>query len=1408
MKNKKMHVGVLAGLMSVPVASVVTVSASDNITAEELKHIDVTQQAVNVSSMMVAATTPTPDASTINPADWRLQELLKFNESTAFGSITNYEEILNTLALDTNDTVEGSLHAVLKAKISYLAKLDRLKKEAAQLNRELSLLKPTNGDTIQATKNFEARHKKLEADFKMNRDELDAVIEVHKSNLSSTTYLTDAIGHMKLYQGTLETYIASQIPSLATLQKFVADIVEPERFTSGDTITVQLGTKAVDINFPAFLNLVPDSDTNRTEFREQYEAIRLYLDSKVLADSKKIIESHLLANGKTIAQVLKVVGDDITSADKVNGLIEAMDNTEFKSESTFLSKVKAITTAYNKLSDRGKMLVPTYATEVEKQTSGGVSTGYSAAEEVISAIKALKPAGTQEFRDAARAASADVATVHTDYQKYIINAPKLTEYLAAITKAEEVEALINALDTAGTEASDITTAREKYKALTSAERKVVLKDVYAKLQAWEKTAKDSVKVNTTITKIKIENKKTFATNVEKAEKQFDSLGSVPQQELVDFRERLKLISPLAKITGQYYALKLSNKPEYRTAVRSVYDALKDNKAALTKVPVTTYDTIDVDISALERLYAELWAAVEPKVLVELDPAEAVEDIIDTAQSESGTAQVTAILSARTAYDNLSKNAQKIVDNYKTLTALEKTVKTPVKVAQQIEAVSPSSTKFESAAKSATKAFEKLNSAQKEFIEMDIQNMVKDYNHMLNFITQMKAIKVSNPGYRAQVEKAKTRLAELKGNTVFDSSKKDELKDSLLKYEDQIKAFEQGIGRGDLVVKLITELASLAGEAFIKGVERVESEYAQLSASDKKLVTNYKVFQTLKKDSEKAAKVIDLINHPTIMNKDVTNSSFTKAMKSATAGYEKLTSVQRAYVYNYSSRVQPLLKIYELALIVEKIKPNSKTFREDVNAARTYYDGLTANEKTVALPLLQKIEGSEGGITEVQKVIELINEAVPGVENYVEKLKIAREAYDKLAAINSAYPKLVTNYKQLQNREKLMAPVTSSIYEIKELELLIDRPFNDPTDFVKKYQAAMKAYEKIPFESRQLVTNREILLKVIYPVASTLEAIMNISETSKTFGADVLRAREMYDQLSDSDKALISNYKKLVDFEVVVAGGSVIDEMIRQIPTYSGTSYTQAIKEARAAYDQLTPAEKRAVALYSQLQAYEKGVQSVLTAIDLIDALQFSSNLVTAYDKAMKALDKLTSDQRQMVGNLYKLTAVAPAIEVFKMIENLKPGAEGYAGSVQAAYAAYNRLSTSEKQYVTNFAQLQESKNNIDTLNAVIAKIKEIEPGSRNYGAQVQEALALYNSLPASVKKLVTNYDVLKTSQSEVAAVENVRSLIAEIDNEAASFAEKVLAARAAYDQLTTTQKRLVSNYFMLEDYEKELGTMF
>ncbi|MGM9951192.1 MAG: hypothetical protein ACI33P_13755, partial [Lysinibacillus sp.] len=772
-----------------------------------------------------------------------------------------------------------------------------------------------------------------------------------------------------------------------------------------------------------------------------------------------------------------------------------------------------------------------------------------------------------------------------------------------------------------------------------------------------------------------------------------------------------------------------------------------------------------------------------------------------------------IQAARNAYNALPKEEQKLVTNLKTLTDLEKMVKQPAAVTKSIEEVDPEAKTFASKAKSAVTAYEKLTGSQKSFISTENKNLVTDFQTYLKFVDQVKALKSSDPGFQDAYKKAKEQYEKLIKADAWetgDAEYRGSIIEVIKTYKPTLDALDQAIETGNGLVKAIEDLGLLNGRAFLNEVERIKAAYAVLSPDGKKQVRNYKEFQRLEKDGTAALKVVDLINDPIIKNRDVANRNYAKKVDSALKAYEKLSSSQKSYVYNYTSGLQPYLKIYQVVEAADKLKPTAKTYIEDVAAVRAMYDRLTTIEKNYLAPLLDKIEGAETGLVTVNEVMDMIDGARPGVEDYVQKLVAAREAYDKLARINSSYQKLVLNYKTLQEREKALKPVTTSIHQIIELEEMLARPFNQASDFVKKYNTAVKAYESIPYESRELVYNREALLSKISPVGKTMEAILNIKQTSKTFGEDVAKARFLYDALSAADKALITNYRDLQAFEDTVSGGSAVDDLIRQIPQTGPTGYMQAIKDARAAYDMLMPAEKKAVILYKELQNYEKGVKNVQAAIDAIDNVQFASNLVSAYDKATKALDKLTAEQRQMVPNLSKLQSVGPAIEVYRLIAALKPSSANYAGSVQAAYAAYNMLSSAEKQYVTNFAALQEAKNNVDIVQEVISKIAGLSSAAGNYAKQVEEAMALYNSLPSSVRKLVTNYDVLKAAEKESDAVDKVRSMISEINPNVSNFSSKVKAARSAYDKLSTQQKRLVTNYFLLEDYESQIddSTLF
>lgn len=1370
--KKQVRISVLTGLLLVPAA---IASANENVNPAVVEEADVSNIPYNTLADL--------DVDKI-----RLDEIMNLNEKSALTNIQVYYDLLDDL--DLNNKLTADEYSLLNAKLQYLNALKELKSQSASLSNSISLLKTTNADLLTTVPNMKGKYETLVDSFKIARAELDTAVNDY-SSYSTPDFEQKAFATMLDYLKDIEGFEKEYIKNASTLKTFISDIKRPQKLIYGMD-----GTATADGYIEKLLqyNRVPNDKI--TEFKDLVAALNTEYTGQLTANEKKIVDSHLLANGITVGALMKSAQDDIKAAAAVNAQIATVATTEFKTASTFSTKIKAITTAYSKLKDRQKDLADQYVLVQGTDTVDG----YQAALNVVDMITALKAGPTNAYRNAVTAAEDAYTALDTIMQKYVLNLNLLTTARADLDAAILVEDIIKNIATA----EDVKNARAAYNALSSNQKKIVQN--YTDLQAWEKTASASLKVIDQINKLKIENKKTFETTVTSANTAYEKLGTAKEKSLVANYSRLQYLLPFAKVTGTFYNLK-TTATNYKDQVNELLTALQAGSGSLVDALAAATAASEADAIALTKLKNDLTTSVTA-LKNQLNLADVVIDLINAAADETltGSAKLRAILDAREAYNSMTDaQAKKLVTNLKTLTDLEKTFSQPATVTKTIEEVDPEHTSFASKAKAAITAFEKLTTSQKSYISDENKKRIEDFKIALAFIDQMKALNPSKDGFKKLIEEARSKYTELTGaSSPFTSTLKDSLKDALTTYDKTITAHENAITIGGTLVSRIDALGLLIGTAFLKEIEAIEAAYELLSADAKKQVTNYKHFTTLKKDGTAALKVVDLIRDETIVTINVSNKDYAKKIDTAVKAYEKLTGRQKSYVYNYDSSLKPYLKIGEIVAQINALNPTSKSYLEDVAQIRLQYERLSQVEQGYLADILYKIEEAETGLSKVTEVMDLIEAAVPSAENYVEKLLAARAAYDKLARINSAYQKLVLNYKDLTNREKALKPVTTVIYQIQELQELLTRPYNDALGFVKKYNTAIKAYEKIEYDSRQLVTNRDILLSTIYPVATTMEAITLIKPTGKTFAEEVLRARALYDSLSTADKALITNYPDLVAYENTVNGGIAVDELIRAIPTKSTNQYMQAIKDARAAYNALTAAEKRAVTLYNELVNYEKGVKNVLIAIDLIDGLQHSSNLVSQYDKVVKALEKLTVEQRAMIPNLNKLTSIGPAIEVYKMIEKLKPTDPAYAGSIQAAIAAYNRLSSAEKFYVTNYSKLEQGRKDMDAVSAAINKISEISPASKNYAAQVQAALAAYNSLPAAMKKLVTNYSVLKEAEKEVAAVEKVRQLIAEIDPSSFNFDRKVEAARVAYDKLTAQQKRMVSNYFMLEEYEKQL----
>lgn len=140
--------------------------------------------------------------------------------------------------------------------------------------------------------------------------------------------------------------------------------------------------------------------------------------------------------------------------------------------------------------------------------------------------------------------------------------------------------------------------------------------------------------------------------------------------------------------------------------------------------------------------------------------------------------------------------------------------------------------------------------------------------------------------------------------------------------------------------------------------------------------------------------------------------------------------------------------------------------------------------------------------------------------------------------------------------------------------------------------------------------------------------------------------------------------------------------------------------------------------------------------------------------------------------------------------------------IKAARAAYDSLSAADKKKVTNLDTLEDAEEAYDELTVVknvIDFIDAIGTVTINSETRIAKARAAYNNLTAAQKKLVSNYYYLLYAEEELeeAKVEYVEDLISSIGPVTKESKTKIDRARTAYNNLSAANKKEVSNLSVL-----------
>ncbi|WP_230875100.1 cell wall-binding protein [Lysinibacillus cavernae] len=913
-----------------------------------------------------------------------------------------------------------------------------------------------------------------------------------------------------------------------------------------------------------------------------------------VAAINKARETYNTPTGTNInaANVKKIVNNlaELTKWEKVystslnvDKLIDSIDPTA----STFESKTFAAKTAYDKLGVSERALVNS-----DKKSKLDLFFNYADLSKKVNALNPSMSDYNTQLADLKSAVTALDATGSAYVAALDGIKDKLNEKLAALTNettaVTDVISKINSLNTSSNLVQDMLDARSAYNALPSAAKNRVTNIKI--LTDLEKSHKSVVNVISLFEKLDPSSK----SYISKAKSAFTAYAKLDDQNKTFVRnyKDLNNVVAVTDVIVQISALNTSKKT-YKDDVKKVTDAY----TALA----------DATLQGKVINYADL-----TKAQGYIDMAKAFDDRVVALANEGPDTFVKKVADLAAEYKIMDKNAKKLVEQAKTLSAYEKSNKSVVKVIQMIDALNPTSKDYTKKVLAARKAFNALDAVSQKLVT-NYANLtaVEDVASLIGLIASLKPT-------------SKTFYQDMKtARELYDALPK-EKQQAIVNY-DALVAAENEQGLAQSVVELINLTVEQDADYLTK-LMNARVAYDKLSSNQKKLVTNIKDLTTREKAVKPILSVMVQINEL-----DPETKNFVSKVNSARKGYDKLSKDQKKYIDNIDVllKFEPVSNVMEL---ISKLKSSSSTFLQDTSRARSLYDALPADlqQYVTNYYLLQAAETS---ILGAGNVMQMIND-LPAVDpkQYVKRIQEIRAAYN---ALPKDQQRAVQNYRVLQDQEKLIKPVISVVEDIDRLLTA--------KDMDSQYQKILKAYDKLNADQRRYVYNDQLLLS-LDNVIKVYNSIASLNPKDKFYFGMVEAVRKEYDSLNTTDKQRISNYSILLEAEKSMADVKKVVELIAGLSPSSPT-YIEDVANAVAAYKALDSKVRGQVINEDALKQAEKDVAAVLKVVQTIGNIDpDSSSFEKKVLAAQKDYSSLSIEQQGLVYN-YRILE-----EYLKMIQ--------------------------------------------------------------------------------------------------------------------------------------------------------------
>ena len=288
-------------------------------------------------------------------------------------------------------------------------------------------------------------------------------------------------------------------------------------------------------------------------------------------------------------------------------------------------------------------------------------------------------------------------------------------------------------------------------------------------------------------------------------------------------------------------------------------------------------------------------------------------------------------------------------------------------------------------------------------------------------------------------------------------------------------------------------------------------------------------------------------------------------------------------------------------------------------------------------------------TTAAKTVQKIIDALPSSPTWQDAAQIsaAREAYNALTTA----AKVMVKTSKLVAAENALKGLSAADAVSAQISLIGTVTLESKSAI----EAARAAYDALSAQSKENVTNLQVLIEAEATLAQILSGIANAEDVVSKIAAigtvtansktAIEAARAAYENLSDEAKLLVTNLTVLIDAETKLADVLLVADVenkinaIGTVDRFSGT----AITEARRAYNDLPAALRGLVTNLSVLTNAEstytlvlKQTQAVRDVEEKISAIgKVTIERMAAVEVARAAYDKLSEADKALVSN-YKV----------------------------------------------------------------------------------------------------------------------------------------------------------------------------